>query len=119
MTLKNTTEDTKMEDFLEQREKDYEIARRLIRFPMRRAEKYYYAFQCQLFEQNVKAFGFDHVATRAKAHAEGIQFHAHSITLGNQYSYDLKRFNNKDEMFGFVIGYNEAILNTKINEVTA
>jgi len=109
----------KMQDFIEQREKDYQIASRLIRFPMRRAEKYYYAFQCQLFEKNVKAFGFDHIATRAKAHAEGIQFHAHSITLGDKYSYDLKRFNSKDEMFGFVIGYNEAMLNNKIKEETA
>jgi len=107
-----------MQDFIEQREKDYQIAKRLICFPMRKAEKYYYAFQCQLFEKNVKAFGYDHIATKAKAHAEGIQFHAHSITMGYG-GYDLKRFNSKDEMFGFVIGYNEAMLNNKIKEQTA
>ena len=107
-----------MNNYLEERETEYKNAKHLMKFRMNSPDKYYYAFQCALFEKNVKAFGYDHVATRAKAHTDGIQFHKHSITLGNQYSYDLKRFNNKDEMLGFVIGYNEAILNIKINEVT-
>ena len=89
-----------MNNYLEERETEYKNAKHLMSFRMNSPEKYYYAFQCALF-----------------AKTDGIQFHKHSISLGNQYSYDLKRFNNKDEMLGFVIGYNEAILNIKINEV--
>ena len=34
-----------------------------------------------------------------------ISFNKHSITINNR---DIKRFNNKDELLGFVIGYNTA-----------
>ena len=39
-------------------------------------------------------------------------FNAHykySITVGHYYGRELKTFDSKEEMIGFVIGYNEAI----------
>ena len=38
-------------------------------------------------------------------HINDISFNKHSITINNS---DIKTFNNKDEMLGFVIGYNTA-----------
>jgi hypothetical protein len=41
---------------------------------------------------------------------DGVCFNEYSINNGyNQYCRDMKRFNNKQEMLGFVIGYNEAM----------
>ncbi len=42
-------------------------------------------------------------------------FNEYSITLGHYYGHDLKRFNSRQEMLGFVIGYNESILNLEYN----
>ena len=42
----------------------------------------------------------------------GVCFNQYSINNGyNQFCRDIKRFNSKEEMLGFVIGYNEAINN--------
>ena len=47
---------------------------------------------------------------------EGISFNNYSINVGyNQYGNDIKRFNSKQELLGFVIGYNTAMSNSKIN----
>ena len=44
----------------------------------------------------------------------GVCFNKYSINNGyNQYCRDMKRFNSKEELLGFVIGYNEAIINEK------
>jgi hypothetical protein len=46
----------------------------------------------------------------------GISFHNHSINFGySTYCDDLKRFETKTELLGFVIGYNDAISNLKNN----
>ena len=106
----NKLNDT-LETLAARQDAEFKAAKEDITFPLRGDNKYYYAAQCALFHLNVQNHGYDHVATREKILAEGVQFNKYSITLGNQYGYDLKRFNSKEEMFGFVIGYNEAINN--------
>jgi hypothetical protein len=40
---------------------------------------------------------------------QGISFNKYSINIGsNQYGTDIKRFNSKEELLGFVIGFNTA-----------
>jgi len=106
----NKLNDT-LETLAARQDAEFKAAKEDITFPLRGDNKYYYAAQCALFHLNVQNHGYDHIATREKILAEGIQFNKYSITLGHQYGYDLKRFNSKEEMFGFVIGYNEAINN--------
>ena len=78
---------------------------------LRGNDKYYYANQCYKFTQNLLKYGFNgfRKATKKEVKENGISFNKYSINLGrNQYGNDLKRFNSRDEMLGFVIGYNEA-----------
>jgi len=42
-------------------------------------------------------------------------FNEYSITLGHYYGHDLKRFNSRQEMLGFVIGYNECVSTLEYN----
>ena len=80
---------------------------------LRGYNKYYHAYQCSEFTKNVLKYGYDNItSTEIKKH--GICFNEYSINNGyNQYCRDIKRFNNKQEMLGFVIGYNQAIINLK------
>ena len=78
--------------------------------------KYYYAAQCHQFTKNLLKHGYNgfNNATREEIEKEGVCFNKYSINVGySQYCKDLKRFNSKEEMFGFVIGYNEAVNNSK------
>ena len=76
---------------------------------LRGDSKYYHANQCALFTKNLLKFGFGHI-TKDQIKKDGICFNKYSINNGyNQFCRDLKRFNSKEEMFGFVIGYNEAV----------
>ncbi len=95
------------------REKEFKKAKEKITFQLRGNNKYYYAFQCALFEKNIIEYGYDTYANKSSVKKEGLLFNKYSITLGHQYGYDLKRFNSKEEMLGFVIGYNECIHNMK------
>jgi exopolyphosphatase/pppGpp-phosphohydrolase len=71
--------------------------------------KYYHANQCALFIRNVQKYGFGHI-TQHDIYKNGVCFNEYSINNGyNQYCRDMKRFSNKQEMLGFVIGYNQAI----------
>jgi len=73
--------------------------------------KYYYANQCKQFENNIKKYGYGHIK-KEDIIKNGVCFNKYSINNGyNQYCRDIKRFNSKQEMLGFVIGYNEAIQN--------
>ena len=82
-----------------------------INFSLRGQNKYYFAFQCALFIKNVKKYGFGHI-TVDMIDKNGVCFNEYSINNGyNQYCRDMKRFNSKEEMLGFVIGYNQAIEN--------
>lgn len=99
------------ENFEKQRDAELKQGREKMTFSLRGNNRDFYAWQCVKFENSVKHYGFDHVATRERILEEGLVFNKHSITLGHQYGYDLKNFNSKEEMLGFVIGYNEAINN--------
>ena len=89
------------------REQRFKHAKEDITFRLNGRDKYYYAFQCAEFKKNVIRLGFDDVATADAVKEQGLFFNEHCITLGHYYGYDLKRFKSKDEMFGFVIGFNE------------
>ena len=101
------------ETIIKEREKEYKEWKEKITFQLRGDNKYYYAFQCALFEKNIIKYGFDSYATSTAVKKEGLFFNEFSITLGHYYGHDLKRFNSKQEMLGFVIGYNESISNFK------
>ena len=92
-----------------ERELEFKEAKEKILFTLRGVDKYYYAFQCAKFEKNIIEYGYSSYATKSSVAKEGLLFDKYKITLGHPYGYDLKRFNNKDEMLGFVIGYNECI----------
>ena len=104
---------------IEARTNKYQIANDLefnqnkknINFILRGKNKYYYANHCALFTKNLLLYGISNI-TKEQIKKEGVCFNKYSINNGyNQYCRDIKTFNNKEEMLGFVIGYNEAIFN--------
>lgn len=97
--------------FQKDREKEFKDAKSKITFQLRGDNKYFYAFQCAKFEKNIIKYGYDSYATSKSVASEGLLFNEYSITLGHKYGHDLKRFNNKQEMLGYVIGYNDSLLN--------
>ena len=109
---------------IETRTNKYQIANDLefnknkknINFILRGKNKYYYANQCALFTKNLLLYGYQNIS-KDQIKKEGVCFNKYSINNGyNQYCRDIKRFNNKEEMLGFVIGYNECINNKEIRE---
>ena len=87
-----------------------------INFSLKKDNKYYLAAQCHQFTKNLLKHGYNgfNNATKEEIEKEGVCFNKYSINVGySQYCKDLKRFNSKEEMFGFVIGYNEAVNNSK------
>tara|TARA_R110002012_G_scaffold307895_1_gene513714 strand:+ start:74 stop:451 length:378 start_codon:yes stop_codon:yes gene_type:complete len=102
---------------IETRTNKYQIANDLefnknkknINFILRGKNKYYYANQCAVFTKNLLLYGYQNIS-KDQIKKDGVCFNEYSINNGyNQYCRDIKRFNNKTEMLGFVIGYNEAI----------
>ena len=94
-----------------QKRNDIEFARnkKNINFILGGDNKYFFAYQCALFTKNLLKLGYGHISKEEIA-AKGICFNKYSINNGyNQFCRDIKRFNCKEEMLGFVIGYNEAI----------
>jgi len=114
MTTQETLEQMR-ERFHKERELEFKEAKENITFPLRGDNKYYYAFECAKFEKNLIKYGYDSYATKTSVAKEGLSFNKNSITLGHYYGHDLKRFNSKEEMFGFVIGYNDCVLNMEYN----
>ena len=108
--LKGTWLDTDLRTEYQKRN-DIEFARnkKNINVILRGKNKYYHANQCALFTKNLLKFGFGHI-TKDQIKKDGVCFNHYSINNGyNQFCRDLKRFNSKAEMLGFVIGYNEAV----------
>ena len=103
------------ERFHKERELEFKEAKEKITFPLRGDNKYSYAFECAKFEKNLIKYGYDSYATKTSVATEGLLFNKNSITLGHYYGHDLKRFNSKEEMLGFVIGYNDCVLNMEYN----
>jgi len=98
----------------EKSEIEFSLNKKNINFTLRGDNKYYYANQCAEFTKNLEKFGFGSYINKDMIKRNGICFNEYSINNGyNQYCRDMKRFNNKQEMLGFVIGYNESINNMK------
>tara|TARA_R110002020_G_C15937533_1_gene744379 strand:+ start:303 stop:647 length:345 start_codon:yes stop_codon:yes gene_type:complete len=90
-------------------ERQYKEDRENINVVLRGDNKYYYARQCAKFTKYVTENGFDKWITKEDIAEHGLSFNKYSITNDyNQYGRDIKRFDSKDEMLGFVIGYNIA-----------
>tara|TARA_R100001244_G_scaffold73261_1_gene58928 strand:+ start:1172 stop:1561 length:390 start_codon:yes stop_codon:yes gene_type:complete len=86
-----------------------------INFILKGKGKDYYAFQCWNFTKTLEQTGYGRISPN-EIKEDGISFNKYSITLGNtKYGEALKRFNGKEEMLGFVIGYNECIYKNRIN----
>jgi len=87
-----------------------------INIKLPRKEKYYYANQCHEFTEKVTKYGYNprfknyhFKVIKKRIRDNGISFNNYSINIGsNQFGDDLKRFSSKEEMLGFVIGYNVA-----------
>ena len=67
--------------------------------------KYYYANQCYQFAKHILQNGYPYKNINDIFLISDISFNKHSIKINNS---DIKTFNNKDELLGFVIGYNTA-----------
>ena len=97
---------------MERSELEFKRNSKNINFSMRSKDKYYYAFQCYEFTQNLLQYGYNgfNSANEEEIKKKGISFNKYSINVGySQYCKDIKRFSSKEEMLGFVIGYNEVI----------
>ena len=95
--------------FQKERAIEFNQAKEKILFSLRGDRKYYIAFQCALFEKNIIEYGYDSYANKQSVKDKGLLFDEHRISLGHPYGHHLKTFDSKQEMIGFVIGYNEAI----------
>lgn len=96
---------------IEMQEIQFKLNKQNINFRLTGDNKYYYADQCKQFEDNLKKFGYGHIK-KEDILKNGVCFNNYSINNGyNQYCRDIKRFNNKEELLGFVVGYNESIIN--------
>ena len=79
-----------------------------INFRLQGDNKYYYANQCAKFTNYILKNGYPYI-DKKEIKENGICFNTYSINVGyNQYCRNLKRFDSKAELLGFVIGYNTA-----------
>lgn len=89
----------------------FKLNKKNINFTLKGKNKYYYANQCKQFENNLKKYGYGHIK-KEDILKDGVCFNNYSINNGyNQYCRDIKRFSNKEELLGFVVGYNQSIFN--------
>jgi len=90
---------------------EFKLKKQNINFTLKGYNKYYYASHCRQFTKNLKKYGYQNI-TSDEIKKEGICFNNYSINTGySQYHRDIKRFDNKIELLGFVVGYNNAISN--------
>ena len=94
------------EEINERHELEFLRNKQNINFRLPTNEKYYYAWQCYIFGENIKKFGHYNTPMH-EIKTKGISFNKHSINIGGQYGRDIKRFNDKIELLGFVVGFNE------------
>lgn len=81
--------------------------KRTIHFRLSGNNKYYYACHCKIFTDYIKQNGI-HRITPEEVQEKGVTFNRHSINIGGQFNYDIKRFDTIQELLGFVVGFNEA-----------
>ena len=69
--------------------------------------KYYYAYQCWDFSQHILKNGFNQYKP---SDIKSIYFDTHNITirLHSTAETDIKTFNNKQELLGYVVGFNDS-----------
>jgi hypothetical protein len=92
-------------------ELEFKLKKQNINFTLKGYDKYYYASHCRQFTKNLKKYGYGNIK-KEDILKNGVSFNNYSINNGySQYNSDIKRFNSKLEMLGFVIGYNNAISN--------
>ena len=92
-------------------ELEFKLKKQNINFTLKGYDKYYYASHCRQFTKNLKKYGYGNIK-KEDILKNGVSFNNYSINNGySQYNNDIKRFNSKLEMLGFVIGYNNAISN--------
>tara|TARA_R100000231_G_C5308811_1_gene159789 strand:- start:294 stop:692 length:399 start_codon:yes stop_codon:yes gene_type:complete len=90
----------------ERNDLQFKLNKENINFRLTCNNKYYYANQCKIFTNHIMKNGFPYKDIK-RIKEDGITFNKYSINIGyNQHCEDLKRFNSKDELLGFVIGYN-------------
>ena len=94
--------------FTERSELKFKRNKDNINFRLQGDNKYYYANQCAKFTKHIIENGYPYI-DKKEIKENGISFNTYSINVGySQYCRDLKRFNSKEELLGFVIGYNTA-----------
>ena len=99
----------------ERNDLQYKLNKANINFVLKGKNKYYYATHCRIFTDNLLKYGYGR-KTPTEIKKVGISFNDHSINFGySTYCEDLKRFETKTELLGFVVGYNAAISNCKDN----
>jgi len=113
--MSNETLEQMSKRFHKEREIEYKEAKEKITFQLRGKNKYYQAFQCALFEKNIIKYGYDSYANKSSTAKEGLIFSEYKISLGNYHGHHLKTFDSRQEMLGFVIGYNECISTLEYN----
>ena len=93
---------------------EFKLKKQNINFTLKGYNKYYYASHCRQFTKNLKKYGYENI-TSDEIKKNGVCFNNYSINTGySQYCRDIKRFDNKTELLGFIVGYNSAISN-KLN----
>jgi hypothetical protein len=94
-----------------EREREYIEGKNKFLFNLRNDRKYYHVNQGVEFEKNLLKYKYDNLTHPKSVKDQGILFNKYSINLGHPYGHDLKRFNSKEEMLGYLAGYNDAIAN--------
>lgn len=96
-------------------DEEFKENKKNINFSLRGNNKYYYASQCRRFTELVTMYGYPYI-DKKEIDEKGISFNKHSINVGySQYHRDLKRFNNTDEMLGWIVGYCDGFATIKRN----
>ena len=93
--------------FRKEKESEFKRNKENIYIRLTGNDKYYYANQCWKFTQYILNNGFNQYKANE---IESIYFDTHNITIRfhSTAETDIKRFNNKHEMLGYVVGFNES-----------
>lgn len=93
--------------FSKERETEFKRNKENIYMRLSGYDKYYYASQCWNFTQHILKHGFNNYKP---SDIESLYFDTHNITirLHSTAETDIKRFNNKQELLGYVVGFNDS-----------
>ena len=107
MTNKNETLEQLTIRFRKEKETEFKRNKENIYFRLSGYNKYYQAHQCWNFTQYILKNGFNQYKP---SDIENVYFDTHNITirLHSTAETDIKRFNNKQELLGYVVGFNDS-----------